>query len=162
MKIWINPLSVFWPSSNSILHLYAPLKKIPKQKLKFRNKPLITLNLQKSISIKNHLLIKYIKFKDVTLKDEAQIKYKQYKNLLSTLMKNSKRSCFTDYSQENLNDLKSTWKGIKNLICLKELPNIAPSNIFDNSQSLTEPQEMVNVLTNILLTLLLTFNHLLI
>ena len=142
--------------------MYALLKKTPKQKLKFRNKSLITLILQKLISIKNHLLIKYIKFKDVTLKDEAQIQYKQYKNLLSTLMQNSKRSYFTDYFQENLNDVNSTWKGIKNLICLKELPNIASSNIFDNSQSLTEPQEMVNVLTNILLTLLLTFNHLLI
>ena len=31
-----------------------------------------------------------------------------------------------------------------------ELSNIAPSNMFDNGQSLTEPQETANVLTNIL------------
>ena len=129
---------------NSILDLHAPLKKISKQKLKFRNKPWITLGLQKSISIKNHLLTKYIKLKDVTLKNEAQIKYKQYRNLLSTLMKESKKSYFTNYFQNNLNDLKSTWKGIKNLISLKELPNVAPSNIFDNGRSLTEPQEIAN------------------
>ena len=59
-------------------------------------------------------------------------------------MKESKRSYFTNYFQNNLNDLKSTWKGIKNLICLKELPNVAPSNIFDNGGSLTEPQGMAN------------------
>ena len=79
----------FLAKFNSILDLHAPLKKISKQKLKFRNKPWITLGLQKSISIKNHLLTKYIKLKDVTLKNEAQIKYKQYRNLLSTLMKES-------------------------------------------------------------------------
>ena len=31
-----------------------------------------------------------------------------------------------------------------NLTSLKELPNIAPSNIFDNGRSLTEPQEIAN------------------
>ena len=31
-----------------------------------------------------------------------------------------------------------------NLISLKELSNIAPSTIFDNGQSLTEPQEIAN------------------
>ena len=111
----------FLAKHNSILDLHAPLKKISKQKLKFRNKPWITLGLQKSISIKNHLLTKYIKLKDVTLKNEAQIKYKQYRNLLSTLMKESKQSYFTSYFQSNLNDLKITWKEIKkfNLIfCL--------------------------------------------
>ena len=74
----------------------------------------------KLISIKNHLLTKYIKLKDVTLKNEAQIKYKQYRNLLPTLLKESKRSYFTNYFQNNLNNLKSTWKGIKNLISFKE------------------------------------------
>ena len=122
----------FLTKFNSILDLYAPLKKISKQKLKFRNKPWITLGLQKSISIKNHQLTKYIKLKDVTLKYGAQIKYKQYRNLLFTQMKGSKKSYFTNYFQNNLNDLKSTWKGIKSLISLKEFPNVAPSNIFDS------------------------------
>ena len=86
-----------------------------------RNKPWITLGLQKSISIKNDLLTEYIKLKDVTLKNEAQIKYKQYRNQLSTLMKESKKSYFTSYFQSNLNDLKITWKEIKNfnlIFCL--------------------------------------------
>ena len=45
--------------------------------------------------------------------------------------------------QSNLNDLKSTWKGIKKLISLKELSYTSPSNIFDNGRSLTGPQEML-------------------
>ena len=39
---------------------------------------------------------------------------------------------------------RTKWKDIKNLIYSKELPNIAPSNIFENARSLTEPQEIGN------------------
>ena len=39
----------FLTKFNLILDLYAPLKKISKQKLKFRNKPWMTFNQQKSI-----------------------------------------------------------------------------------------------------------------
>ena len=59
-------------------------------------------------------------------------------------MKESKKYYFTNYFQNNLNDLTSAWKVIKNLISLKELPKLAPSNIFDNGQRLTEPQEIAN------------------
>ena len=37
----------FLTKFNSILYLYAPLKMISKQEIKFRNKPWITLGLQK-------------------------------------------------------------------------------------------------------------------
>ena len=40
--------------------------------------------------------------------------------------------------------MKITWKGIKDLIFLKEFPNVAPSNVFDNGRSLTEPQDIAN------------------
>ena len=123
--------------------MYASLKKISEHKSKFRDKPWITLGLRESISIKNHLPTKYIKLKDVTIKNEAQIKQKQYRNLLPALIKESKRFYFTNYFQNNLNDLKTTWKGIKKLISLKEQSNIAPSNTFDNVQSLTEPQVLL-------------------
>ena len=73
------------------------------------------------------------------------MRYKQYRNLLSTLIKESIKSYFTNCFQSNLNDLKSTWEGIKNLIPLNELPNVAPSNIFDNGRSLTGPKEIANV-----------------
>ena len=104
-------------------------------KLKFRNRLWITLSLQISIFIKSHLLIKYIKSKDFTLTNKTQIRYRYYRNLLSTLMKGRRISYCTDSLQNNLNNLKSTWKGVKNLISLKKISNAAPSNIFDNGQS---------------------------
>ena len=63
---------------------------------------------------------------------------------MSTLIKESQRSYFTNYFQGNLNDLKNTRKGIKNLISLQKLPNVAQSNIFDYGRSLIESQEIAN------------------
>ena len=56
----------------------------------------------------------------------------------------SKRSYFPNYFQNKLSDLKSRWKVIKNVISLKELRNVVPSNFLNNDQSLTESQEIVN------------------
>ena len=65
---------------------------------------------------------------------------------MSTLLKKSRKSYFTNYFQnDDLNDLKSIWKGIKNLISLKELSNVAPSTILGNGRSLTESQDTANV-----------------
>ena len=74
----------FLNAMNSLLNKYARFKKISKYKLKFKTKPWITFGIQKSISIKNKLLKKFIK-KDPQIKAECHEKYKIYGNLLSTL-----------------------------------------------------------------------------
>ena len=54
----------FLEKFESLLDTYAPLKKLSKDKLKFKDKPWITPGLQKSLSIKNQFLSKFIKLKD--------------------------------------------------------------------------------------------------
>ena len=120
---------------NAILDNHAPLRKVTKRKLTFRFKPWITLGLQKSISVKNSLFVKFIKSNDVNQKNEMHIKYKQYRNLLSTLLKRSKQSYFTTFFNGNLNNLKSTWKGTKNLSSLKTVSHSFPSSIYYNSKT---------------------------
>ena len=70
------------------------LKKINKYKLKFKSKPWITSDLQKSIFLKHKLLTNFINKKDPTLKEESHPNYKKYRNLLSTLMKKSKQAYY--------------------------------------------------------------------
>ena len=52
---------------NFILDKYASLKKVSKNKLKFKSKPWITSGIQKSISVKSKLLSKLKKLKDADL-----------------------------------------------------------------------------------------------
>ena len=84
-----------------LLDTYAPLKRVKKYKMKFKSKPWITVDLQKSISVKNKLLTNFINKKDPVLKEEFHTNYKKYRNLLSTLMKKSKQAYYDRYFEKN-------------------------------------------------------------
>ena len=133
---------------NAILDNHAPLRKVTQKKLRFKSKPWITLGLQKSISIKISLFAKFIKSNEFNQKNEIHIKYKQYGILISTLLKRSKRSHFTKFFTDNLNNLKNTWKGIKNLISLKSISHSSPSSIYYNNKTVTSPFEIANAFNN--------------
>ena len=79
---------------NSIMDVHAPLKKFSKYKLKFKTKPWITPALQKSISIKNNLLKKFITAKDPQVKERYHKEYKDYRNMLSIIFKQSKTNYY--------------------------------------------------------------------
>ena len=118
---------------NKILDEHTPSKRLSKYKLKFKTKPWITMALQKSISIKNKLFSDYINKKYLSQKTELHIKYKSYKNMLSTLMKQSKQNYFTKLFENNLRNLKNTWKGIKSIIYMKSsLSNYTTFLTFQN------------------------------
>ena len=70
---------------NAILDIHAPYKKISKYKLRYKLKPWITLELQKSISVKNSPLKKFTNCNDSQPKEHLHIRYKEYrKNKLFT------------------------------------------------------------------------------
>ena len=131
------------------LDTYALLKRTSKYKLKFKSKPWITLELQKSISLKNKLLINFINKKDPILKEEFHTKYKKYRNLLSTLMKKSKQVYYDTYFERNWNNIKNTWKGIKSLISVKSVTFSVPTVLsLDNGDTITNPYDIVNTFNN--------------
>ena len=49
-----------------------------------------------------------------------------YRNLLSTLLKRAKEKYFTNFFNENIKDIKKTWKGIKAFVSVKQKNNDAP------------------------------------
>ena len=64
-----NSTKMYLDTINMLLDTYAPLKRINKYKLKFKAKPWITLGLQKSVSVKNKLLVNFANKKDPILKE---------------------------------------------------------------------------------------------
>ena len=93
--------NIFLDTINSVLNKYAPLKKVNKYKIGFKNKPWITSGIQKSIYIKSKLLKKFINKNDPQSKAIFHEQYKTYRNLLFTLMKQSKQICYTKYFENN-------------------------------------------------------------
>ena len=128
-----------------MLNKYAPLKKVNKYKFRFKKKPWITSGIQKSIYIKNKLLKKFINKKDPQIRFVFHEQYKTYRNLLSTLMKQSKQIYYTKYFENNWNNTKNTWNGIKTIISIKSITTTVPHSIEFNSRTVTDPTAMSNV-----------------
>ena len=137
----------FFRKFNLILDKYLPLKKLTKQKLKFKTKPWITPALQKSMSVKTKLLTKFIKLKEPTLKNEAHSK-RLYRNMLATLLKRSKHTYFSCFFQNHINNLKNTWKGIKTIIYLKDSTSTVASTTIEDNISLTNPKDIADAFNN--------------
>ena len=58
--------------------------------------------------------------------------YKTYRNSLSTLLKQIKKSYYNYYFRNNINNIKSTWKGIKSIISLNTKESESPKIILNN------------------------------
>ena len=81
----------FLLNMDELLDKQAPFKKLSKYQLQLHTTPWITAAIHKSILVENSLFKKYIKLKDPAKKTETHDKYKYCRNLLSTLIKKSKK-----------------------------------------------------------------------
>ena len=84
----------FLNNIDSILDVHTSLKKLININLKFKKKPWINPMLQKSITIKNNLLKKFITAKDPQVKERYHKEYKDYRNMLSIIFKQSKTNYY--------------------------------------------------------------------
>ena len=138
----------FLNNINSVLDSNAPFKRVKKYKLRFKTKPWITPALQKSISVKNSLLNKFIKSKDPQTKEHHHLKYKTYRNMLSTLMKKSKMNYYNHYFKNNWDNIKNTWKGIKSILNINNTQSNIPKILVSNNSTSAEPIEIANIFNN--------------
>ena len=144
-----NSTRMYLDKINMLLDTFAPLKRINKYKMKFISKPWITLDLQRSVSVKNKLLKNFINKKDPILKEESYTNYKKYRNLLSTLMKKRKQACYDKDFERNWNNIKNTQKGIKSLISLKTVASNVPAVLsLDNGDTITNHYDIANIFNN--------------
>ena len=98
---------------DSLLDTHAPFKKLNKKERKFLTKTWITQGLQNSIKKKNNIYSKFVKGKNKITKELYHNNYKSYINFLSTLLRRTKKEYFTNFFNENIKDIKKTWKGTK-------------------------------------------------
>ena len=95
-----------------IVDKHVPLKKVSKRQLLLSAKPWITRGIKISIKIKNSLYKSYLKTKN----NYYFSKYKFYRNKLKHLIQVSKKTYYQQYFVSKTNNIKDTWKGIKQII----------------------------------------------
>ena len=133
---------------NAILDIHSPYKKVNKKKLRFKIKLWITPAVQKSLTVKNHRLKKFINCNDSQTKEQLHTRYKEYRNLLSTLLKRSKTNYYYHYFDIKWNNIKNTWKEIKSILSIKPNPSDIPKILNTNDSNITNPVEIANVFNN--------------
>ena len=136
----------FIESIDELLDNHAPYTRLSKQKQKFKTKPWIIPGLQIAIKKKNTIFCKFIHAKNKTIKESLHEQYKEYRNLISTLLKQSKKNHYNDYFTKNASNLKLIWKGIKDIISLKFKSNSSPSSLYHRNRLVTEPKELADIL----------------
>ena len=105
-------------------------------------KPWITPALLCSINRKNELFLK--RTKDPTPENIAT--FQAYRNILNTLLKNSKKQYFTAKFSEHSGNTKQTWKYIKQLMGRKDGKDDSPDHIVDpDGKLIASPSEQAEL-----------------
>ena len=77
---------------------------------------------------------KFIKAKDTIIKINYHSQYKDMRNLIVDLIRNSKKNHFQNYFTRNVNNIRNTWKGIKNIININSKSNKnGPTSLLINN-----------------------------
>ena len=120
-----NAFNFFYKNYYDILNTMAPLKKMTHNEQRLKLRPWISKGILKSIKVRNSL------YKQMAINNSPEItsKYKQYRNLIVTLQKRSKELYYKSFFEKNKNDIKKTWKGIKNILSVSK-KNAPPLNIL--------------------------------
>ena len=134
----------FESSLNPLIDKYLPLKKLSKKEVKNYFKPWITSGIRKSIKRREKLYKKFIKAKEGSTKDAYHTQYKELRNKIVQLCRQSKKNHYQKFFDENANNLKLTWKGIKQIINIKNKDNKQPNAIMIDKVLNTDSKQIAN------------------
>ena len=114
----------------------APLKTPTKREIKLQQKPWITSGILKSMAKRDIIYKDFAKEKNPVFKERLGSIYRSYRNLIVTLLRNSKKKYHTDYFEEHKRNMKKTWDGIRDLINVsKNHPQISMKSFITNKRS---------------------------
>ena len=73
--------------------------------------------------------------KDPQIKSELSEKYKRYRNMIVTILKQSKKNYYSSYFLLNQSNIKKTWDGTRNLINVSKNRNFTPTKLIYNNET---------------------------
>ena len=103
----------FYWRLESCVERHAPIEKVKKKDLKLKSKPWITPEITKLIKQRNKL---FKRKKRQPNNENIKSLYNLFRNRVNRELKKSKKSYYKNYFEENKNNIKNTWKGIKSII----------------------------------------------
>ena len=137
-----HSFDMFDQKINEVLDKHVPLKKLTKKELRLQAKPWITQGILNSIKRRDRLLKKYINSTDLDLKNQFHIEYKALRNKIVAIIRKSKKKYYQKYFFENVNDIRKTWTGIKNIISIRAVTKNQPTSMLIENEFTTDPSKI--------------------
>ena len=141
-------LNIILTKINELTDKYLPIKKLNKQELKKANKPWITNGIINSMLRRDKLYKKYIQAKNLVIKEDYHNKYKTLRNQIVTLGRESKNNYYRCFFTENANDIKNTWRGIREIIDLRGKTKNNLTSLMINKELINNPTKIANEFNN--------------
>ena len=135
-----DQFSDFYIKLEGCVDRHAPIKKLNHKEVKLAQKPWISKELNKMINIKNKLFYRKKRQPNNNVVREL---YNKFRNRVNRELKKSKVEYYSQYFEDNNNNSKKLWEGIKSIINMKnsKLSNINQLKI--NDEILDNPKEIV-------------------
>ena len=134
----------FYLQLKGCVERHAPLKKLTSKEVKLKHKPWITVDINKMIKLKNKL---FQRKKRQTNNLEIKRLYNLFRNRVNRELKKAKKNYYTKYFEENNNNIKKTWEGIRSIINIKSTKSTI-SQIKVNNKVIKNHKEIVETLNN--------------
>ena len=152
IQIWNNDFEDVNDSYNDFIfrlegcvNRHAPIQKLNQKEQKRNQKPWITNEILKRIKHRNKLFAqRKSNPSDVNIKRI----YVLFRNAINRDIKAAKKSYWASYFDQSKNDMKKTWKGIRQIVNIKN-PSISNTTQINlNGTNLTDPTQIANAFNN--------------
>ena len=127
---------------------------MPKIKKKFNRKnhkihPWLSDSILKSINKKNKLYVEMVKCpRGSPAREQKKETFDSYNVILMKLIRQQKRPHYNNQFKQNSDNIKATWKTIKDILHKNRKSNHHPSTFLDKEQKFTTPQSLADGLNN--------------
>ena len=126
----------------------APVKRLTRKEVGLHQRPWINHDILASMSDRDKLYKAFLNEKDPTIRATFHKTYKLKRNSVTSQLRKAKKHYFNLFFEENQNNVKQTWKGIRNLINVSKKSSTNIRKIVDNGKEITDPKEMADIINN--------------
>ena len=126
----------------------APVKRLTKKEIQLKKRPWITHGILASIKDRDKLYKEFTKEIDPILKSELHTRYKRKRNMIVTLLRQSKKQFFAAYFEEHKSNVKKTWEGIRNIVKVSNKNRTSPTQLFYKNETHSTNNAMASAMNN--------------
>ena len=135
---------LFFKKIEHLLDEMAPYKTLSRKECNLYTKPWLTSGILRSINIRDLLHKQYLKEQNMTKKKNLFIKYKKRRNIITYLIRLSKKSYYKSLFDENISDMKKMWKNIKDIVNVNKKSQTSAKSVVVNNRLISDKHEVVN------------------